>query len=130
MRLKPGVSDSQVDPVLGLWLGVIARHHREWTGQELVVTCLRRAESEWPSLHVVKPGELVRAVDFRRRNLDTYDASDTFSRMLARKYAEQLHVVLEPEWLSTEGLERRGGVLQVDPHVHVQMMSLEWPREI
>lgn len=127
MRLKAGVDDSQSSPVLGLWVGIIARHHLEWTGVELVVTDVRRKSSLWASRHVVKPGELVTAVDFRRWYLDEIDAADPFCRMLARVYKTWLTVILEPESLSPDALERRGGVLNVDPHVHVELFSMEWP---
>lgn len=113
--------------MLGLWVGVIARHHREWTGAELVVTDLRRKSSPWSSQHVVKAGELVTAVDFRRWYLDELDAADPFCRMLRRVYAKWLEVILEPEWLDAAALDRRGGALNVEPHVHVELSSIEWP---
>jgi len=130
MKLKPGVDDSQTDPVLGLWIGVLARHHRDWTGSEFVVTSLRRKSSDWSTLHVVKSHELVRAVDFRRWHLDEHDAADPFCRMLVRHYEKWLKIILEPEWLSAEAIERRGGVLNIDPHVHVELSSNEWPAGI
>jgi hypothetical protein len=127
VRLNHGVDQTQVDPVLGLWIGALARHHMEWTGIELVVTSLRRATSPWPSQHVVKAGELVTAVDFRRWYLDKDGLAEAFCRFLARHYKTWLGVILEPEWLSPEALERRGGVLKVEPHVHVELRSVEWP---
>lgn len=127
MRLKHGVDQTQVDPVLGLWIGVLARHHLEWTGTELVVTDLRRATSAWSSAHVVKDGELVRAVDFRRGYLDEKELAEEFCQFLLARYKSWLEVILEPEWLSPEALERRGGVLNVAPHVHIALRSVEWP---
>lgn len=127
MRLNSGVDQTQVDPVLGLWIGVIAGHHNEWTGKELVVTSLRRPTSARPSRHVVKEHELVTAVDFRRWYLDEDSLADPFCLFLAGHYKAWLTVILEPEWLSDAELELRGGVLQVEPHVHVQLSSPEWP---
>lgn len=127
MRLKPGVDQTQVDPVLGLWIGVMAGHHKDWTGIELVVTSLRRPSSQRASRHVVKAGELVTAVDFRRWYLDEDEIAETFCLMLLARYKTWLTVILEPDWLSDAELEIRGGVLNVDPHVHVQLSSPEWP---
>lgn len=127
MRLKHGVDQTQVDPVLGLWIGVLARHHLEWTGKELWVTDLRRESSPWSSRHVVKAGELVTAVDFRRGYLDEDKLAETFCRFLLARYKTWLEVILEPEWLTPEALERRGGVINVDPHVHIELRSVEWP---
>lgn len=130
MKLKDDVNDSRVSPVLGLWIGIIARHHLEWTNHELVVTSLRRDASEWPSLHVPEPEELVRAVDLRRWYLDNHDLADPFCRMLEHRYGTSIHVLLEPEWLSVEELERRGGAHHVDPHIHVGMRSNDWPASL
>lgn len=130
MRLNLGVDQTQVDPVLGLWIGVIAGHHKEWTGVELVVTSLRRRSSARTSRHVVKKHELVTAVDFRRWYLDEADVADAFCRFLVARYKTWLKVILEPEWLSVAELELRGGTLQVEPHVHVQLNSSEWPASV
>lgn len=127
MRLKHGVDQTQVEPVLGLWIGVLARHHLDWTGLELVVTDLRRESSSRSSRHVVKAGELVTAVDFRRHYLDDVELADPFCHFLSERYKTWLEVILEPEWLSPEALERRGGVLNVQPHVHIELRSVEWP---
>lgn len=127
MKLKLGVDDSQCSPVLGLWIGVVARHHREWTPEELVVTSIRRESSKWPTRHVVKPGELVTAFDFRTRYLVEEQVAHTFCRMLQALYGKWLGVVLEPEWLTPAELEKRGGFLEVDPHGHIQLKSAEWP---
>ena len=130
MRLKLGVDDTQLSPVLGLWLGVLARHHREWTGEEFVVTSLRRESNGRASRHVVKPGELVTAADFRRHLLDELDLAEPFCRMIQSVYKSWLVVVLEPEWLTEDELEQRGGALKVEPHVHIQLHSGEWPQGI
>lgn len=127
MRLKPGVDQTQLDPVVGLWIGVIAGHHKEWTEKELVVTSLRRSASARPSRHVVKANELVTAVDFRRWYLDEDSLADPFCRFLVGRYKTWLTVILEPEWLSDAELELRGGALQIEPHVHIQLSSSEWP---
>lgn len=127
MRLKPGVDWQQVDQVLWIWLGIIALEHRTWTDEELVITSLRRPDSPWPSRHVVKAGELVGAADLRRHALDRLSAAEVFCRMLQLRWGEYLGVVLEPEWLTASELELRGGALQVDPHVHVQLKRRDLP---
>lgn len=128
MKLKPGVDWRGVDPVLWLYLGWVAVEHRVWCGEELCITELRRESSPRPSLHVAKAGETVQAADLRRHYLDERGEAEAFCRMLQARYGAQLAVVLEPEWLTPAELEERGGVLNVDPHIHVQLKSRDWPR--
>lgn len=127
MRLKLGVSAVDVEPGIYLWLGVLSRSHRAWTDKELVVTSLRRTPGDRPSWHSPKEHELVRAVDIRRWYLDGDELAEAFCRMVQARYGEALKVMLEPEWLSPEELERRGGILNVDPHIHFELRSVEWP---
>lgn len=127
MELKDDVDYTQVSLVLGLWIEVLGRHHKEWTGRELVVTDLRRVGGSPRSLHVAGVSELVRAVDLRRWYLDEHDLTDPFCRMLLHRYAASLFVLLEPEWLSDIELERRGGPGSVDPHIHIGLRSNDWP---
>ena len=127
MKLKLGVDDSQCSPVLGLWMGVVARHHLEWTNREFVVTSIRRESSKWATRHVVKPGELVTAFDCRTWHLVELKLADPFCEMLQGLYGKWLGVVLEPDWLTPAELEKRGGVLEVDPHAHIQLKSADWP---
>ncbi len=128
MRLKPGVDAHLVHPGIWILLGCVADHHRHWTGDELVVTSLRRPPGDRPSRHAPKETEEVTAADFRRHALDELHRAEAFCRMLQALYGQDLGVVLEPEWLTQEELSERGGVLQVDPHVHVQLKTLDYPR--
>lgn len=128
MKLKPGVDDRLVHPTIWSYLGIVALEHRIWTGEELWVTSLRRAPREFPSRHSPLENELVTAADFRRHTLDVTHAADAFCRMLQARFGLDLGVVLEPDWLTPKELSDRGGVLQVDPHVHVQLKTSEYPR--
>lgn len=128
MRLKPGVDARLVHPGIWIYLGLIARMHREWTGQELVVTSLRRDPGARPSRHAPKNQEEVTAADFRRHTLDELNAAEAFARTLQILHGQELGVVLEPDWLSVEELSARGGVLNVDPHIHVQLKGADYPR--
>ena len=130
MRLKFGVNATGVEPNVYIWLGAVSRSHRGWTDKELVVTSLRRSPGDHPSWHAPKENELVRAVDFRRWYLDEDKRAEAFCRMLQARYGKGLKVVLEPEWLTDEEVERRGGLLNIDPHVHLELRSVEWPTGI
>lgn len=128
MRLKPGVDARAIHPGIWFYLGIIAAEHRRWTGEELWVTDLRRLPGERPSRHAPKRDEEVTAADFRRWSLDAHARADAFCRMLQSLYGDELGVVLEPEWLSPEERDRRGGLLKIDPHVHVQLKAPGYPR--
>jgi hypothetical protein len=128
MQLKPGVNARLVHPGIWIFLGIIAEEHRRWTSEELWVTSLRRPPGGRVSFHAPKEYEEVRAADFRRHVLDTTAAAEAFCRMLQARFGRDLGVVLEPEWLTTEELSERGGVLNVDPHIHVQLKTSDYPR--
>jgi hypothetical protein len=117
-----------VDPGIWIFLGIIAEHHRRWTGAELVVTSLRRPPGGRSSRHSTKEHEPVSAADFRRHALDERHAADPFCLWLQIFFGEELGVVLEPEWLTPEEISERGGVLNIDPHVHVQLKTSDYPR--
>jgi len=70
----------------------------------------------------------VTAADFRRWALDAKTTAEPFCRMLQAFYGDELGVVLEPEWLTPEEISERGGILQIDPHVHVQLKTSDYPR--
>jgi hypothetical protein len=125
--LLPDVDAEGVHPGIWTYLGILALEHRVWTGRELVVTSLRRAPGDRPSRHAPEPGALCTAADFRRWYLDERDAAEAFCRMLQARFGFDLAVVLEPEWLTQEELSERGGILKVQPHVHVQLRSFEYP---
>ena len=127
MRLKIEIDTRLVHPAIWMYLGVIAAEHRLWTREPLVVTELRRPPTDRPSRHAPKEDEEVTAADFRRHVLDTLHAADAFCRMIQARWGDELAVVLEPEWLTPEELSERGGVLRVDPHVHVQLRTPDYP---
>jgi len=127
VKVNPGVDTRLIDPGVWLFLGAIAQIHREWTGEQLTVTSLRRPPGGRVSLHSTKEHEPVRAADFRRHQLDDAHGADPFCRYLQMRFGEWIGVVLEPEWLSLAELAERGGVLNVEPHVHIQLKSTTWP---
>ena len=116
-----------MEPGIYLWLGALSRAHRAWTDKELVVTSLRRPPGDRPSWHSPKEFELVRAADIRRWYLDGDKLAESFCRMVQARYGDALKVMLEPDWLTRDDLERRGGLLNVDPHIHLELRSVEWP---
>lgn len=128
MKLNPGVDARLVDPGIWIYLGLIACAHRIAAGEELVVTSLRRPPGDRPSRHAPLQHSFVTAADFRRHALDARTTAENFCRMLQMLYGAELGVVLEPEWLTTEEISERGGILQIDPHVHVQLKTSDYPR--
>lgn len=128
MKLNPGVDARLVDPGIWFFLGLIAGEHRRWTDVELVVTSLRRPPRGRPSRHAPLQNSTVTAADFRRWALDAKTTAEPFCRMLQAFYGDELGVVLEPEWLTPEEISERGGILQIDPHVHVQLKTSDYPR--
>lgn len=127
MRLSDGVDARDVHPVLWLYLGTIARLHRDVAGVELVVTSLWRPQGPRPSLHSPAPGKAVRAADLRRWYLDSHHAADDFANLLRHRYGAELGVVLEPEELTPEEIAERGGLDKIAGHLHVQLKSTQWP---
>ena len=128
MKLMPHVDARLVHPGIWFYLGILASEHRLWAGEELVITSLRRSPADRPSRHAPKENEEVSAADFRRAYLDRGNAAEAFCRMLQARFGAELGVVLEPEWLTKEELSERGGVLKIEPHVHVQLKTLDYPR--
>lgn len=127
MKLRMGCNPSGVDPALWIWIGVIALHHSAWTGLESVLVHLRRETSRGCPLHCPPHPELVRAVDFRRHMLDERDQSATFCQFLRSLYPGHLKIRLEPEELTHEELAERGGVHMVEPLIHIELRTVEWP---
>ncbi len=130
MRILPDVDVELVAPALWMFLGAIATSHRAAAGQGLVVTSLRRADDSRPSRHNPPPGEAVTAADFRRWYLDARGLSEDFCRRLQVDFGGDLLVVLEPEWLTPQEIEARGGLRNVQPHVHVQLREAGWPKSL
>lgn len=127
VKLLPSVNADGVSPVLWAALGAIAVRHRAVTEQGLVVTSLRREPGTRRSLHAPPEGAIVEAADFRRWYLDWKSAAVNFCRRLQAEYGSFLGVVLEPEWLTEEQIDERGGIANVAPHVHVQLKAPGWP---
>lgn len=127
MKRKRGVDWSDVHPSLWQMLALIDYHHEDYTGNELVVTSLRRPPGDRPSKHA---GTWCTAADLRRWYLTdetmpgACDFAQAFCRELQDRYGDVLGVVLEPEWLSKAEIKRRGG--KVTPHIHVQLKRPRW----
>jgi hypothetical protein len=124
----PGVDAEGVHPALWLFLGAMADAHRVLTGDELVVTSLRRPQGARRSLHAPPAGELCRAADVRRWYLDRRRQSRTWCDDLRADWGRWLGVLLEPEELTSAQLAERGGLQAVQPHIHVQLKAPSWPR--
>lgn len=121
MRFKPGVVRSGVDPCIWWYLPTAERLHFTLAGCELVVTSLRRSWGK--GAHNPPEGQLVWAVDLRRWYLDRAGprVARVFVDVLNSKLAEACLVLLEPEDLTDQEIEERGGIDKVDPHVHMQI---------
>ena len=132
MKLKDGVDATGVSPVLFFWLGVLCAEHAIAARMEMVVTCLRRplgGGAEGSHHEIPKPDD-VTAADIRRHYLDARKNAESFCRMIQRKYGKDLGVVLEPEWLTIDQIAERGGIENIDPHIHFQLKRNRWPEVV
>lgn len=135
MKVAPEVDSENVHPAIWVALGLIAVQHRDWTDKELVITSLRRLYGSRRSLHAPLGNAPVCAADLRRWYLDANIAEDrrakNFARNIQVRWGHWLGVVLEPEWLSAEQLEDRGGIEKVAPHIHIQLKTFNLlPKDI
>lgn len=128
MRLKRGVDDRMVHPVLWVMLGQIGLLHRLWTGAELTITSLRRQPGSRRSKHAPPDGADCTAGDLRVHDLRPGDEREAFARVLQVKFGKLIGVVLEPDWLTPGEIKRRGGRKKIAPHIHIQLKRLHWPR--
>jgi len=123
VQFKDGVDTTGVSRVLWYYLPQVDRFHYVFTGEDLVVTSMRRT---WGSIvHNPSPGDEVLAADLRRWYLDELRAglADSFCTVLNIRFGHALRVVLEPEWLTPAQIAERGGVEAIDPHIHIQVES-------
>ncbi len=143
MRIKPEVDQRGVHPRLWYVLGWLDRLHALYTGDELVVTSLRRPfEDSRRSRHAPLPpiGRgflhprqwdrfMVTAADLRRWSLDGTGGLTAveFCKHIQGEHGDEIGVVLEPEWLSAEEIQKRGGIDAIAGHVHVQLkLPAKW----
>lgn len=112
-----------VHPLMEQVLEVADRLHFSFTERELFVTSLRRPPGERRSSHSPPDGALVTAADLRTWYLDHADSTDDFAASLRWMYGAALTVLLEPDDLSAEEIERRGGRDQIPRHIHLE---IEW----
>lgn len=127
MQLKDGVDATDVHPVLWLFLGAIAEHYRAATGDEMIITSLRRVPGRAGSKHTPAPGELCQAADIRRWPFHDVPGAERFAKELQARYGRQLGVVLEPEWLTPREIAMRGGIQTIAGHLHVELKDTAWP---
>jgi hypothetical protein len=127
VKVLPNVDTRGVDPRLHTWLLLLDMDHRTVTGEDLTITSLRRPAGARDSRHSPPADQLVDAADLRRRFLDDQGAAEEWCRTIQRHYGRWLGVVLEPEWLTEDEAEARGGRDHVQPHVHVQLKGGAWP---
>ena len=136
--IKPEVDQRGVHPRLWYAISWLDRLHHQWTGDELTVTSLRRQfelgkVSRHAPLPPINPKPFldprqwdqffVTAVDIRRWSLDGTGrlTAETFCKHIQHEHGEELGVVLEPEWLTAEEIQRRGGIYNIAKHVHLQL---------
>jgi len=129
MKLKRGVNRDNVHALLWGKLLLADKQHIVTTGEELVVTSLRRPVSSGsrhsPAAHVP-----VTSADIRRWRLDALDGAEDFCSWL--QTVLDLAVLLEPDWMTKEQIEERGGRNKIDPHIHCELriqpgeVGFEW----
>jgi hypothetical protein len=119
MKLKKGVDWRHVHPRLWSFLELADDRHQEITGQEMIVTSLRR---EWragnTSKHSPPPDVPCAAADIRRWALDGVSFTADFCRWLQTL---GVGVLLEPDWMTEAQIAARGGLDKIAPHIHVQL---------
>jgi hypothetical protein len=129
MLFKLGTNTENVHHMLWYYLGLVeAIYDAERVG-EMVVTSMRREARgsgfSWHSPQYVpfSGHQSVRAADIRRTALDSAGEGLAwdFSRAIQENYGHALGVVLEPEWLGPEEIERRGGISRIHPHIHIEL---------
>lgn len=129
MLIKRGVDRRGVHPLIWFKLALADRQHIVLAGEELVVTSIRRpfVPGARLSRHSTEElDELVTAVDLRRWRLDELGSKTNPIRMTERfcRWMQQelgIGVLLEPEWMTKEQIEARGGIENIVPHIHAQL---------
>ena len=129
MRLKRGLDPEGVHPFLWGKLALADREHKILTGEEMIVMSLRR-HPEPGSKHSPEVDVKATAADIRRWRLDKLQATEEFCRWLQTELG--LGVLLEPDWMTKEQIAARGGIDNIDPHIHTQLkikpedVGFEW----
>ncbi len=138
MRFKEGIDRRGVHPRIWAILPWIDRMHYAYTSEDIVIERMRLPfDPDRPSRHSPLPPNrpiegyflqprqwdqfLVTACDIRRWALDGMKKTEEFCQYLQRGHGEELGVVLEPEWLSTTELRKRGGLDNIAGHIHIQL---------
>ena len=137
MLIKTGVNIDDIHPMLWFWLGKMDELYLAERIGEMVVTSMRReydpgiGRFTWHSPGWTTPyrghasedliPEPVRAADIRTTALIREGIARDFARVIQSNYGNYLGVVLEPDWLTEEEIEARGGVDRVTPHIHLQL---------
>ena len=128
MKLKDKVDGHRVHQDLWCILSQIEQEHQAWTGQELVLTSMRRKQRAKHSKHSPGPCMPAKAADIRRGDLDAIGRAEEFCKTLQKKFGRYIGVVLEPDWLTPKEIRQRGGLAKIGPHIHIQLKSKPWPR--
>ena len=131
MQLKRRVNRNNVHPLLWGKLLLADHEHVVITGEQMVVTSLRRDPKEGSKSKRSPPLAIpATAADIRRYRLDALKRTESFCRWLQKEL--QLAVLLEPDWMTKEQIEERGGIDNIDPHIHTQLriepseVGFEW----
>lgn len=144
MHFKEGVDRRGVHPRIWSILHWMDYQHHLFTGEEVIVTCLRRPfDIERSSRHSPLPPPpqsdgrfllaeqwdqfMVTACDIRRWALDGMKKAEEFCKYLQREHGDEIGVVLEPEWLSAQEIRIRGGLDNIAGHIHWQLkLPVKW----
>ena len=118
MRLKRGLDPEGVHSLLWGKLALADREHKIITGEPMTVTSLRRHPKPG-SKHSPEPDVKATAADIRRWRLDALGHTEEFCSWLQKELG--LGVLLEPDWMTKEQIAERGGIDNIDPHIHTQL---------
>ena len=121
MKLTHGLNPELVHPKLWERLGLADREHVILTGEELVLTSMRRPPRKKASKHSPGWGVKCTAADVRRWRLDALGITEEFCKWMQTTLG--IGVLLEPEWMTAQQIKERGGIEKIDPHIHVQLRS-------
>lgn len=136
-RVKSGVDSQRVHPLIWVYAHQIGIWHQDVTGYRMVITSMSRHRgssyhnpSYAGSQHsMVAPRhssvatriDLSTAFDMRRWYFNNFPMLERFC--LEVKEELDIGCLIEPEWMTPEQIEARGGIDKIVPHVHWQLST-------
>jgi hypothetical protein len=133
LRLKEGVDSQGVHPLIWVYATAIGALHLETTGHRMVITSMARMPQMTAgpsSYHNPRYASnqhfwfqpLACAFDMRRWYFNGgFPELERFC--LKVKSLLDIGCLIEPEWMSSTQIARRGGVDKIAPHVHWQLST-------